>query len=295
MSFHGPPVAFALFVWWFSTGLIIVLDNLPARTFRWSMLGMTAVSGCALYWLWGVSDDASVSGAYTAFACGLLVWGWQEMSFLMGYVTGPRRTACAQGCNFWSHFGHGVQAVLYHELAIIAGAAAVVAVSWGAPNQVGVWTYMILWGMRVSAKLNLFLGVRNLNESFLPVHLRYLGSFFRIRPMNLLFPFSVTGGMILSIVLVQRAAAEISEFNAVALTFAATMTILGLVEHWAMILPVPFAALWNWSPRTWSAGPAEPALLVEHEACAHDHAATAHGAAAAPATAAGRLRRLRYS
>lgn len=286
MSFYGPPVAFALFVWWFSTGLIIVLDNLPQRTFRWSMLGMTAVSAYALVRLASASADASISGAYTAFACALLVWGWQEMSFLMGFVTGPRRHACAQGCNFWAHFGHGVQAVLYHELAIIAGFLAVLVVSRDAPNQVGVWTYAILWGMRVSAKLNLFLGVLNLNVNFLPVHLRYLGSFFRVRPMNLLFPISVTVSMVWSLVLIQRAGAEgVSEFSAVALTFAATMMVLGLVEHWAMILPVPFAALWNWSKK---AAPA--ALPAGPHACDH-----AHAQISTPATAAARLRRLRYS
>ena len=46
--------------------------------------------------------------------------------------------------------------------------------------------------MRESAKLNLFLGVRNLSEEFLPAHLAYLQSYFRRRSMNMLFPFSVT-------------------------------------------------------------------------------------------------------
>ncbi len=32
--------------------------------------------------------------------------------------------------------------------------------------------------MNLSARLNLFLGVRNLHAEFLPEHLRYLGSFF---------------------------------------------------------------------------------------------------------------------
>lgn len=274
MSFYGPPVAFALFVWWFSTGLIIVLDNLPRRTFAWSMLAMSGVAGYALYRLSYASADVSVSGATTAFTCGLMVWGWQEMSFLMGFVTGPRRTACDGSCTLGAHFGHGVQAVIHHELAIIAGFMAIVALSWGGANQVGTWTYAILWGMRVSAKLNLFLGVRNLNESFLPEHLRYLGSFFRVRDMNLLFPVSVTLGMILSIVLVQRAAVA-DPFTATAYAIAATMAILGVVEHWAMILPVPFAALWNWRPSRKPALPevvlyecAEPAHLPVH---VHSH------------------------
>ena len=50
----------------------------------------------------------------------------------------------------------------------------------------------------------------------------------------------------------QRAgAADINDFNAVGLSFAATMMILGLVEHWALILPLPFAALFEWREWSW--------------------------------------------
>ena len=37
------PVLYALFVWWFSTGLILYLDRLPRHTFRWSLLGAKVV------------------------------------------------------------------------------------------------------------------------------------------------------------------------------------------------------------------------------------------------------------
>src|SRR5579875_2372697 len=91
----GPyaPVLYAAFVWWFSTGVIILLDNLPRRSFRWSMLGGSVVMLGALAGLAATAGDASVRGAYLAFTCGVLVWGWQEMSFFMGFVTGKRRHA----------------------------------------------------------------------------------------------------------------------------------------------------------------------------------------------------------
>ena len=47
---YGLPVLYALFVWWFSTGVIIYLDGLPVRTFRWSMLGATATLGPVPLW-----------------------------------------------------------------------------------------------------------------------------------------------------------------------------------------------------------------------------------------------------
>lgn len=241
------PALFALFVWWFSTGLIILLDNFPTRTFRWSMLGGTAVFAASLYQLSAGSTDTSLTGAYAAFTGAVLAWGWQEMSFFMGYVTGPRRTGCAAGCSGPRHFLHGVQACLYHELAIAATAAVIVAASWGGPNQVGTWTFLLLWGMRQSAKLNFFLGVLNLGEQFLPPHLGYLRSFMAKRPMNLLMPLSITGGTVLATILVQGARVPgIDDVQAAGLTFLITMLALAVLEHWMLVLPLPFERLWSW-------------------------------------------------
>ena len=242
------PAAYALFIWWFSTGVIILLDNLPRRTFRWSMLAGSAVAGISLWRLWAGSADTSLAGAYAAFTYGLLVWGWHEMSFFMGYVTGPRRVACPPDATGWKRFGYGVAACLYHELAILATAALVVAATWHAPNQVGLWTFMALWGARQSAKLNVFLGVLNLNEQFVPPHLKFLSSFMAIRPMNLLFPMSVTGGTVLVTWLAMKAAAPgVSAVGAAGLTFVVTMLALAVLEHWFLVLPLPFARLWEWA------------------------------------------------
>ena len=244
------PAFYALFVWWFSTGVVLLLDNLPRRTFRWSMLAGTAVFVMALHRLWVSSGDASVAGAYAAFTYAVLAWAWQEMSFFMGFVTGPRRVAAPEGCSTWERFRAGTAACLWHELAIVATAGFIVWASWGAVNQVGTWTFMLLWGMRQSAKLNVFLGVLNLGEEFLPGHLRYLLSFMARRPMNLLMPVSLTVGTIGTVLLAQAASTPLP---ARAAGFAMLSTMLGLavVEHWCLVLPLPlpFARLWAWSLR----------------------------------------------
>jgi putative photosynthetic complex assembly protein 2 len=72
MHEYGLPALYALFVWWFSTGVVIYLDGLPQRTFRWSMLGATALLGLSLYGLARSGADTSIGGAYLAFTCGLL-------------------------------------------------------------------------------------------------------------------------------------------------------------------------------------------------------------------------------
>lgn len=42
------PIIFAVFIWWFSTGLILLLDGLPRTTFRWSHLISSALAVMAL-------------------------------------------------------------------------------------------------------------------------------------------------------------------------------------------------------------------------------------------------------
>jgi putative photosynthetic complex assembly protein 2 len=275
MSIYALPIVYTLFAWWFSTGLILYLDGLPKKTFRWSLVSATALLGGALCGLAVTSNDTSISGAYVAFTCGLLVWGWQEMSFLMGFVTGPRQAPCPPGCSEWHRLGYAIQTILYHELALIASAAAVLSITWRGDNQVGAWTFLVLWVMRQSAKLNLFFGVRNLSEEFLPEHLRYLESYFRRRPMNLLWPVSVTTSSMVAILLWRRASAlDTTLFEATGLAFAGTLLTLAIVEHWFLVSPSPATLLWKWglqsrATREPSAVEAQPGLvpmLIENKA-----------------------------
>lgn len=247
MTYYGVPILYALFLWWFGTGLILYLDGLPRRTFRWSMLGAAIVLAGALYGLAASSSELSVGAAYVAFTCSVLVWGFNEISFLMGYVTGPRADPCAPGCRGWRRFTHAVAVILYHELAILASAALVAALTWGAPNQIGLWTFVILWVMRLSAKFNVFLGVPNVTEEFLPDHLAYMKGFFRKRAMNGLFPVSVTAATIVAALLVKEAAVATEPFATVGYALLATLLALAIIEHWFFVLPIPAASLWRWS------------------------------------------------
>ena len=246
MSAYVLPALFALFVWWFSTGAIIFLDNLPRRTFKYSMIGASVVLVLCLWGIKATAAETNVGAAYWAFFFGLFAWGWQEISFYMGFVTGPRSAPCPEGCSGWKHFGHAIQTSLWHELAIIASAVIVVALTWGEPNQIGMWTFMVLWWMHQSAKLNVFLGVRNLNEEFLPEHLMFLKSFLKRKPMNLLFPVSITVSTVITTVLIQRAISANSVFVRTGEMFLGTMMALAILEHWFLVLPLPAGKLWQW-------------------------------------------------
>lgn len=248
MADYAAPVACALFVWWFATGAILYLVRRPPSTFRWSLLAAGAVAVAALAGLFATRDQTTAAAAYLAFGCGVALWGFLELGFLTGIISGGRRHGCPAGCGGWRHFLHAVDAILHHELAILATAVVVVAITWGAPNPIGGWTFLVLWVMRQSAKLNLFFGVRNLGEEFLPPHLDYLKSYFRRRRINLLFPFSVTVPTVVAALLARAAVSdEAVPFELTGYLLVSALLALAVLEHWLMVLPLSLDRLWQWA------------------------------------------------
>ena len=245
------PLLFTLFLWWFSTGAVLYAIGLPRHSVPALMTAATAAALAALYGLSSTSTDASTGAAYTAFTCGLVIWAWHEMSFLTGVVTGPR-TSPLPGREGEigpqrAPFGASVETVIYHEAAIALTVALAAILTWGAPNQTGLWTLVVLWLMRLSAKFNVYLGVPNLTEQFLPDHLAYLKGYFCRRPMNLLFPVSVTVSTAVTGLLVLAAInPSASEFETASYTFLATLMGLAVLEHWFLVVPLPAAELWTW-------------------------------------------------
>jgi putative photosynthetic complex assembly protein 2 len=244
----GLAVLYTVFLWWFSTGVILWLDRLPRATYRFSLIAATAIAALAAFGLIVSAANPTTAGALIAFTSALAIWGWHELSFLTGFVTGPRNAACPPDARGWRRFKLAASTLIYHEIALALTAAAIAAATWGQPNQVGTWTFLILFACRLSAKLNLFFGVPNFTESFFPEHLRHLTSYLKKSPMSALFPLSVAAGCVLAVVLAARAfdpAAAAFDVTAFSLVFA--LTALALIEHAFMVLPLPDAALWRWA------------------------------------------------
>jgi len=241
-------VLFAIFVWWLSTGLVLWVVRLPPFTQPWTLLCATLIMVASLFGLAASSDDVSLMGTYQAFTCAVLVWGWQEIGFLTGLVTGPRKEPLSKGARGATRLLEAIATILYHELALLGSGIAVFAVCWGGANQVGAWTFAVLWIMRLSAKLNLFLGVPNRSEQLLPGRLGYLATYFAHRPMNALFPVSVTGGTVFVMLIVQRIGSPDTSFDAaIGLVIVAALLALAVVEHWLLVLPLQAETLWRWS------------------------------------------------
>ena len=248
MSLWLLPVVFAIFIWWFSTGVVILLDGLPHKTFRWSLVISSLLAVGAIAGLIHTASKTTVADSYCAFTCGLLLWGWHELSFLTGWITGPRKQGSSSDCSRGRQAIQAINAILWHELWLLASGLILLWITWGQANQVGLWTFAVLWLMRASAKLNLFLGVRNLGLEFLPSHLSYLQFYFRKAPMNALFPFSVTLATGVTAWLVVGALEpSAGEATRVGQLLVATLLGLAVLEHWMLVIPWSPTALWRWA------------------------------------------------
>ena len=222
---------------------------MPRTTFRWSVLISSLLAVFALYGMSRTAGTLSVVNAYCAFTCALLVWGWHELTFLTGWLTGPRQQVCTAASG-WPRFAQAVSAILWHELGILAGGLAIAAITWNANNQVGLWTFAVLWVMRTSAKLNLFFGVRNLSEELLPTHLAYLASYFKRRSMNAFLPFSIVlSALVLLLIGLRVVNVDTTAADKVGLILVGSMLTMAILEHFLLVLPLSSTALWRWAMR----------------------------------------------
>jgi len=243
---HAIAASYVAFLWWFSTAAILRADRLPPRTFPITLGGATVLLALGLAGILASRDNATPAGNYAAFGSALLVWAWAETAFLLGYVTGPRTTSLSS--SGWGRFAQAVATILWHEVATIGLLVVIAVLAADAANPLAFDTFALLWLLRVSAKLNLFLGVRNTGESLLPPHLGYLASYFARRRSNALMPVSLlamagAGGLMA----IAAFDPGIRPHDSTALVMKATLLALAALEHVFMVLPLDLTRIFAWS------------------------------------------------
>ena len=240
------PVAAAVLIWWLGTAILLVLNRYGTRISRASLLGCFTLSGVAVAGIEVSQAVATQASAYVAFASAVLLWGCLELPHLLGVLTGPVREACPAELTGWRRFRRAVGVGLYHDLLIIVVGLVLWYTLLDKPNPVAAWTFVTLWLMRWSAKLNLFLGMPNLDFDLVPEHMRYLASYMAKRAMNPLFPLSILLGVAV-IWLHLDGIALATPFARTASLLLATLTLLAVLEHLLMVLPLRDSALWRWA------------------------------------------------
>jgi len=240
----------ALFVWWFSTGAILwvvkTADRSGPKAGLKATLWAIPIFALGAYGFWETLDDTSVAGAALAFLSALCLWGWIELAFLTGVVTGPNDYPLPERTPEWERFIRAWGTLAYHEMLLIGTLICLVLIGEGHPNIFGVWTFAVLFFARLSAKLNLYLGVPKINVDFLPAALSHLSTYFRTRSLNWLFPFSVTALSFGIACWLERIYSASSDGQIIGFTLLTALTALALLEHWVMVLPIPDEKLWRW-------------------------------------------------
>jgi putative photosynthetic complex assembly protein 2 len=239
-----------MFLWWFSTGAILWrvrhADRQGGSAHLLSVLwGLPLLFGGI--WGLGVSlDSATANGTFIAFLSALILWGWIELAFLSGVITGPNTDPCPPFARGLDRFRRATLTILWHEATLIAALALLAYAASTAANPFGLYTFALLFFARLSAKLNLFFGVPRIHTEFLPQPLSHLASHFRHARMNWVFPISVTLLTFATACWLERAWAAPSEAALIGHVLLAVLTALALLEHWFMVLPLPDQKLWRW-------------------------------------------------
>ena len=243
---HILPLLFVALLWFASTALVVWLDNRPRVSFTNSLTitGMAALFGVGI--IAAAAPSATLVATYASFVAAFAVWGWHELSFLTGTTTGPRREPCPDDARGWERFRLSAATVIHHELALVATLALLIVLNWGSANPTGAYAFAILFGMLLSTKFNVFLGVPNFSTEILPPQLAYLKSYFRKAPFNALMPVSLAMGIGATVWLAQTALASTGD-AAVMWSLLTGLALLGLVEHLFLVLPLRDSALWRWA------------------------------------------------
>lgn len=235
-----------LALWWVSTGVILVLGERSALARQVAMAIGSALAVAALVCIWLVRDLTTPFAAYAGAVSALVLWGWHEMSFLFGYITGPNRSACPPGASGWPRFKAATATLIHHELALAATIVLLAVMSFGAANAVALLLFTLMFALRLSSKLNLFIGAPHFSDGFLPARLSHLAGYFSHRRAGWFFAMSTSAIAILAAALLWGAFTASSPFTATAFALLGALAALGALEHLFLALPLPDAALWRW-------------------------------------------------
>jgi putative photosynthetic complex assembly protein 2 len=231
------PPLFTLGFWVVLTAGVMLLNRRGARAARIGLVATVPLVAFAHHLLWSTRDDLSIAGAYAAFGAGLLIWAWHELAFYSGVLSGPWRAACPPHARGFIRFQYALGTHLYHELACLIELIFFVALLHNASNMLGPLAFGLSWALQHSAKLNVLLGVRSLDPSLFPAHMRYLGSYWRRRAGNAFFLPSLSVATLLAIMLWLAVGVHADDPAGVRLALIATLISLGAIEHIMLVLP----------------------------------------------------------
>lgn len=252
-SGHVVPFIVTLAIWFMATGVIAFFANAGGETrARGAFRKSVAVGGAAgiagLVTILIASASVSLGAVYLSFVGALMVWCWHEIGFLTGASAGPRREAQSLGARGFDRFTQASATVMHHEIALALTALMLISLSWTAPNQIGATVFVLMFGLRLSSKINLFIGVPNSSVEMMPQHLGYLKSYFGRNRMTFVLAASIAAIIALAAWFASLAmAAPAGSPQMVGASLLTALCLLGALEHLFLALPFRDGMLWGWA------------------------------------------------
>ncbi|GMN02997.1 putative photosynthetic complex assembly protein PuhE [Erythrobacter sp. MTPC3] len=242
------PFIVTVAIWFVATGLIAWADNRERATFTRSLMIGGACGIAGLVTILIASQSASLWAVYLAFVGALMVWGWHEIGFLTGAAAGPRRIPADAELRGARRFAQASATVIHHEVALALTALLLISLSWNAPNQIGATVFVLLFALRLTAKINMFIGVPNSTAEMLPLHLDYLKTYFGRNRMTALLAISIAAITAVAAWFGSLAlAAPVGSAEMVGASLLTTLCLLGALEHVFLALPFRDGMLWGWA------------------------------------------------
>ena len=194
-------------------------------------------------------DETTVRSARLAFLGSALIWWWCSTLFYAGFgmriadniASGPRTLTLAV---------QAIDATLRPDLFGVLALLLVGMTVWRRPNRVALWMLLTFWGTLQTAKLNVFMGVRNSGIDWLPDHLVGLSRYFGPPQNSPLLPATIALLTIGFLIVTVRAWNAPGAFRTHMLAMIAFLLSLALLEHallgvnltpplWDIFRPIP--------------------------------------------------------
>ncbi|MEO7995848.1 MAG: DUF3623 family protein [Gemmatimonadaceae bacterium] len=227
----GASLALVIGFWWAATGLTLAMQ-------RSSLTSVASVAIASVFALVGAvlivktRTDTTVRSARLAFLGSALVWWWCSTLFYAGIginiadsaaVVPPPRT-----------FAFALQAIAATLRPDLVGVFALVLIGilvWRRPNRFALGALFTFWGTLQTAKLNVFMGVRNSGVDWLPEHLVKLSQFFGPPQNSLLLPVTIAGLGICFASMARSSSAADQPFAKHGYAMIAFLLALAVLEH----------------------------------------------------------------
>jgi len=237
-------ILLVILVWWIGTGIVLRLQQQLNPAKRTTSIGICMVASLSLGTLLLTSSALSGVGIFSAFVSAVILWGCVELSYYLGKIAGTHTMPCPPQTPLWSRFKLALGTSIWHELLVLGLGFILIVLLYNATNAVGLYTYMVLWLMRWSAKLNLFFGVPNFNTSWIPERLAYISTYIKTGTITPFFFITIVCASTVVYQLLAKSNNVSLEYSLIFM-MPAVLLILAILEHLFMLVPFQDLKMWN--------------------------------------------------